>query len=142
MFKIRFVLKYLLSIVAYGPTYGSYDTVGCGVTSNGRVYFTKNGLLLPIIPDFKLKGDIFAVVYVRGAVSHIYGNFGRYSFDYNSEKVQGLVANNHSTVLPRPINVLHTLGALPYVQQVQKEMEDEAEVVLSTTLCANICEAE
>lgn len=35
--------------IIYGPKYGSHDTVGVGVTLNGDVYFTLNGVLLPLV---------------------------------------------------------------------------------------------
>lgn len=35
--------------VIYGPKYGSQDTVGVGVTNKGDVYFTLNGVLLPLV---------------------------------------------------------------------------------------------
>lgn len=35
--------------IFYGTRFGTFDTVGCGITRNGDVYFTFNGMLLPLI---------------------------------------------------------------------------------------------
>ena len=33
----------VLIVMRYGPTYATGDTVGCGITLNNELYFTKNG---------------------------------------------------------------------------------------------------
>ncbi len=45
-----------LEPLIYGPKYGTEDTVGVGITSNGNVYFTLNGVLLPLV-ETKLTGE-------------------------------------------------------------------------------------
>jgi hypothetical protein len=38
----------------YGGCGGTSTCIGCGVTNIGRVYFTRNGVLLPIVPGFRI----------------------------------------------------------------------------------------
>jgi hypothetical protein len=49
----------------YGTRFGAKDVIGCGVTRSGNVYYTHNGCILPTL-DFKLKGNIFPLVSLRG----------------------------------------------------------------------------
>ena len=35
---------------AYSARYGANDTIGCGVTADQNIFFTINGILLPLIP--------------------------------------------------------------------------------------------
>jgi len=61
--------------ITYGCKYGSYDIIGCGVTQNGDVYFTYNGLLLPLI-NLNLTGNIYPVVSLRGKFTSVRINNG------------------------------------------------------------------
>jgi hypothetical protein len=49
-----------------GPKYGTQDVIGCGITGQGHIYFTFNGVPLPLI-DCKFKGNIYPLVSLRGA---------------------------------------------------------------------------
>jgi hypothetical protein len=74
----------------YGVKFGSNDIIGCGVTSNGNVYFTHNGCILPLL-ETKLKGDIYAIVSLRGKYSSVKVNhMGKFIFKHNK---QGLYKN-------------------------------------------------
>lgn len=61
--------------IGYGTRYGSYDTVGCGITRNGDVYFTLNGMLLPLI-NIEMKGRVYPLVSLRGKFTSISIEFG------------------------------------------------------------------
>lgn len=64
----------------YGAKFGSYDVIGCGILKSGAVYFTHNGLALPII-QVGLKGPIYPVVVLSGKGSAVKINYGRDSDD-------------------------------------------------------------
>ena len=61
--------------LGYGCRYGSYDIIGCGITRNGDVYFTINGLLLPLI-NIEMTGRIYPIVSLRGKYTSVSLNFG------------------------------------------------------------------
>ena len=61
--------------MTYGAKYGSYDVIGCGVTWAGCVFFTHNGLALPLRMTY-LTGDIFAAVSIKGQNAQVRINFG------------------------------------------------------------------
>ena len=58
------------SPIVYGGKYGSYDTVGCGITRNGDVYFTLNGCLLPLI-NTEYMGVVYPIVSMRSKFTSI-----------------------------------------------------------------------
>ncbi len=61
--------------IGYATRYGSYDVVGCGVTKNGDVYFTLNGMLLPLI-NIEMQGKIYPLVSIRGKYTSVAMEFG------------------------------------------------------------------
>ena len=54
----------------YGPKYGSCDSVGCGVTENGDIYYSINGMILPLI-NLELEGDIYPIISLRGKYTSV-----------------------------------------------------------------------
>ena len=57
---------------AYSSRYGSGDTIGCGVTADKNIYFTINGILLPVIScqaTFIQDTQIFPIVSIRGKLT-------------------------------------------------------------------------
>lgn len=69
--------------IGYGTRYGSYDTVGCGITRNGDVYFTINGMLLPLV-NVEMQGKIYPLVSLRGKYTSVSLEFGP-NFLFNHE---------------------------------------------------------
>lgn len=65
---------------AYGPTYTTGDVVGCGITINNELYFTKNGKSLGIVCTLN-RPKLFPVVGLDNA--SISSNFGNQPFMYN-----------------------------------------------------------
>ena len=69
----------------YSSPYGSQSTVGCGFTYNGDVFFTRDGLQLPLIkssavwPDVEndsgASGLLYPVVSMRGKLATVKVNF-------------------------------------------------------------------
>jgi len=57
--------------------------IGCGITKNGDVYFTMNGMLLPLI-NIEMQGDIYPLISFRGKYSSISVDFGP-DFLFNHE---------------------------------------------------------
>jgi len=51
---------------AYGPRYGTLDSIGCGVTGKRQVYFTYNGVALPLI-ETNFWGPLFPLISLRGS---------------------------------------------------------------------------
>lgn len=58
------------ALEVYGPRYGSLDVVGCGITGDGNVFFTLNGMLLPLI-EASMQGMIYPVISMRGKFSTV-----------------------------------------------------------------------
>ena len=71
--------------VGYGGRYGSFDVVGCGVTRYGDVYFTHNGMLLPLI-NMEMQGKIYPLVSLRGRYASVRINLGP-NFEFDHERV-------------------------------------------------------
>lgn len=66
----------------YGIKFGSNDIIGCGVTSNGNVYYTHNGCILPLL-ETKLRGNIYYTVSLRGKYSSVKINhMGKFIFKH------------------------------------------------------------
>ncbi len=61
--------------ITYGCRFGSYDIVGCGITQAGDVYFTFNGMLLPLI-NLQLEGSVYPVISLRGKFTSVRINMG------------------------------------------------------------------
>eukprot|EP00347_Sterkiella_histriomuscorum_P003756 403363071 len=61
--------------IVYASRYGSNDIVGCGVTKSGDVYFTLNGMILPLI-NIEMQGQIFPIISMRGKYTSVCVNYG------------------------------------------------------------------
>ena len=58
----------------YGPTFGSLDTIGCGIMKAGNesaVFFSHNGLELPGIRYNGRELQAFPIVSMKGKLCHI-----------------------------------------------------------------------
>lgn len=77
------ILRWNNNEKVYGAKYGSYDVIGCGVLKSGAVYFTHNGLALPII-QVGLTGPIYPAVVLSGKGSAVKINYGRENDDSES----------------------------------------------------------
>ena len=75
-----------------GCKFGSHDVVGCGITNQGKVFFTLNGLYLHIL-DTNYVGDVYPIVSLRGRYSSILVNFEG-SFVFNIEEMTDKIAND------------------------------------------------
>lgn len=82
---------------AYGPTYGSGDTIGCGIDfTQNRAFFTKNGAPLPMVFDgIGRDCELFPTVGLRSAEEHARVNFGQEPFKYD---IDDHVAQQRSAV--------------------------------------------
>lgn len=59
------------------------ETLGCGVTREGAVYFTKDGVFLGITEDGILKGSIYAIICVHGKGATVSMNWkGPFVFEH------------------------------------------------------------
>eukprot|EP01022_Parablepharisma_sp_SALTPOND_P017455 TRINITY_DN278_c0_g1_i1.p1 TRINITY_DN278_c0_g1~~TRINITY_DN278_c0_g1_i1.p1 ORF type:complete len:480 (+),score=32.61 TRINITY_DN278_c0_g1_i1:1861-3300(+) len=92
--------------ITYGCKFGSYDTIGCGVTQNGDVYFTYNGMILPLM-NLQLSGEIYPAVSLRGKFTSVRVNMGP-DFDFESSRLLDL---------PNPLmgNILVNAELLQYL---------------------------
>ena len=77
----------------YGCWFGTYDVIGCGVTWAGCVYFTHNGIPLPLKVAM-LKEEIYPIVSLNGYKASVKINYGwidakqgdKYDFYVNFDK--------------------------------------------------------
>lgn len=69
---------------AYGPKYGTQDTIGCGINfRTGTAFFTRNGNKLAIASrDFPFDG-LYPTVGMKKQGEHIKINFGQAPFVYD-----------------------------------------------------------
>ena len=56
--------------IGYATRFGSNDTVGCGITKSGDIYFTINGMMLPLI-NIEMQGYIYPIVSMRGKYTSV-----------------------------------------------------------------------
>jgi len=94
----------------YGPVFSVGDTVGCGVSDNNELFFTKNGKFLGVATQLPIGADIYPLLGLdKGAVT---SNFGRSPFMFPIHSTQ-LGSNNTSAVegcnLPR--GILHRIAS-------------------------------
>lgn len=75
--------KVILNAKEYGPDFGAGDVVGCGMTSDNHIYFTKNGKHLGEISTSNLSEDVYPIIGLK--YSSISTNFGDHPFLYNPE---------------------------------------------------------
>ena len=87
--------------MCYGPRFGSYDTVGCGVTRYGDVYFTLNGFLLPMI-NSEMMGELYPLVSMRGKYSTIRINYGP-QFEFRHDALLELPNPLHHLTLDKEL---------------------------------------
>jgi hypothetical protein len=71
----------------YGPAFTTEDTIGCGISPEGAVYFTKNGEFLglafyPITTKIATK-DLFCIVALHSNQAKVRVNFGNEKFKFN-----------------------------------------------------------
>ena len=71
--------------LGYGTKYGSYDVVGCGITRNGDVYFTLNGMILPLV-NIEMQGKNYPIVSMRGKYTSVSIESGP-DFAFNHEQL-------------------------------------------------------
>jgi len=50
--------------------FGSHDVIGCGITNEGSVYFTHNGMLINLY-HAEMRGAIYPVVSLRGKYASV-----------------------------------------------------------------------
>jgi hypothetical protein len=72
--------------VAYGETFGAGDVVGCLVSENGDVKFTKNGVLLDVVAE-GVTGKLIPAVGMWSVGAKAKVNFGPGGFRYEYSKV-------------------------------------------------------
>jgi len=69
----------------YSPLFGAGDTIGCGITKSGEVYFTINGQKLPKAVPVKIQdGEYYPTVAVDYPNTSFEANFGSSPFLYES----------------------------------------------------------
>jgi len=103
--------------MGYGTRYGSYDIVGCGITRNGDVYFTLNGMLLPLI-NVELKGQVYALVSMRGMYTSVSVEMGP-DFVFNHEEILMKEMNLISELYPDQHLMLEVLKDEEFCGQVE-----------------------
>ncbi|CAM9158941.1 unnamed protein product [Chrysoparadoxa australica] len=70
---------------AYGPSFQSGDTAGCGVTlSKGEVFFTHNGNFLGVAIK-NVTGPLYPCIGLHGPGEKLRANFGREPFEFRLE---------------------------------------------------------
>jgi hypothetical protein len=65
--------------------------VGCGITRNGDVYFTMNGLILPLI-NVEMQGRIYPLISLRGKYTSVQVELGP-NFLFNHDAMSRIKLN-------------------------------------------------
>jgi len=80
-------------IQRYAGICGTGQVIGCGLTDSGQVYFTCDGVMLPLVEKFNLfnaakQSDnnsvkIYPIVCMEGAGTAVHLNYGKYPFTFS-----------------------------------------------------------
>jgi SAM-dependent methyltransferase len=76
----------------YGPSFTVGDTIGCGITPEGAIYYTKNGEFIgiahyPITSKVENK-DLFCTIALHSSSAAVRVNFGQENFKFNTEQAK------------------------------------------------------
>ncbi|KAF9014768.1 SPRY-domain-containing protein [Hymenopellis radicata] len=119
----------------FGPTYGTGDVIGCGVDfTTGRVFFTKNGLLIDyVFKDVGKDVKLYPSVGLKHTNDSIRVNLGQDPFKYDIEfHVQNQRNNAWSSILSRPMPLsVVAEGATPASISVDGMVEDDTKATLN-----------
>eukprot|EP00008_Paramoeba_atlantica_P013150 CAMPEP_0201476268 /NCGR_PEP_ID=MMETSP0151_2-20130828/1503_1 /ASSEMBLY_ACC=CAM_ASM_000257 /TAXON_ID=200890 /ORGANISM="Paramoeba atlantica, Strain 621/1 / CCAP 1560/9" /LENGTH=1405 /DNA_ID=CAMNT_0047856583 /DNA_START=104 /DNA_END=4321 /DNA_ORIENTATION=- len=75
---------------SFGPQFGRYDVVGCGVDLvTNEIFFTKNGMLIGVAFEYPLGMDLYPCVALSGPQQKVVVNLGQipFLFDFNFSSV-------------------------------------------------------
>ncbi|KAJ7151584.1 SPRY-domain-containing protein [Mycena filopes] len=91
----------------FGPTFGTGDTIGCGIDfSTYQAFFTKNGTLIgSVFKDIGKSTDLYPSIGLRHSGEAVRVNFGQEPFKYDIEyHVHQQRINTWSNILTTPID--------------------------------------
>ncbi|KAF8891559.1 hypothetical protein CPB85DRAFT_1230716 [Mucidula mucida] len=119
----------------FGPTYGTGDVIGCGIDfTTGRVFFTKNGLLIDyVFKDVGKDVKLYPSVGLKHTNDSIRVNLGQDPFKYDIEfHVQNQRNNAWSSILSRPMPLsVVAEGATPASISADGMVEDDTKATLN-----------
>ncbi|KAF7319872.1 Ran-binding protein [Mycena kentingensis (nom. inval.)] len=106
---------------SFGPTYGTGDTIGCGIDfSSGQAFYTKNGTFIgTVFKDLGKTIDLYPSIGLRHAGEAVRANFGQDPFRFDIEYyVHQQRTQTWSNIMATPVSTSLladiTPGATPY----------------------------